>query len=121
MAIRKVEDFPLLSGLPRPVDDGGARHLERMLVPKVSLPSTAGRIVNLSNLGALRTILYGYPMTGVPGKPLPEGWDMIPGARGCTPQACSFRDRHQEISELGAIVFGFSTQTIQYQREMAER
>jgi peroxiredoxin len=60
-------------------------------------------------------------MTGVPGKPLPEGWDMIPGARGCTPQACEFRDHHRELADLSAEVFGLSTQTTEYQKEMAER
>ena len=66
-------------------------------------------------------MIYCYPMTGVPGKPLPEGWDAIPGARGCTPQTCSFRDHHQDLSRLRADVFGISTQTTEYQREMADR
>lgn len=66
-------------------------------------------------------MLYCYPMTGVPGKPLPEGWDMIPGARGCTPQTCSFRDHYRELLDLKVEVFGVSTQTTEYQREMAER
>lgn len=78
-------------------------------------------MVALSNLTAPRTILYCYPMTGVPGKPLPEGWDEIPGARGCTPQACSFRDHHSEVSELKAEVFGVSTQTTEYQDEVVNR
>ena len=90
-------------------------------MPHVSLPSTAGRMVDLSELSAPRTVIYCYPMTGVPGKPLPEGWDMIPGARGCTPQACSFRDHHQELSQLNADVLGLSTQTTEYQREMTDR
>ena len=90
-------------------------------MPKVSLSSTTGRLVSLSNLPALRTVIYCYPMTGVPGKPLPENWDAIPGARGCTPQACNFRDHNQEFLELGAEVFGLSTQTTEYQREMSER
>jgi peroxiredoxin len=119
--MRQQPDFPLPSDLPQPIDDGAAKHLWKLRVPKVSLGSTAGRIVDLSDLSALRTVLYCYPMTGVPGKPLPAGWDLIPGARGCTPQACSFRDHHQEISELNAEVFGLSTQTTQYQLEMAER
>lgn len=90
-------------------------------MPQVSLPSTMARIVDLSDLPAPRTVLYCYPMTGVPGKPLPEGWDMIPGARGCTPQTCSFRDHHRELLDLNAEVFGVSTQATEYQREMAER
>jgi peroxiredoxin len=119
--MQQQTDFPLPSNLPQPIDDGAAKHLWSMPVPQVSLPSTAGRIVDLSDLSAPRTVLYCYPMTGVPGKPVPEGWDMIPGARGCTPQTCSFRDHHQEISGLKAEVFGLSTQTTQYQLEMAER
>lgn len=78
-------------------------------------------MVDLSDLSALRTVIYCYPMTGVPGKPLPEGWDMIPGARGCTPQTCSFRHHYQELSQVKADVFGLSTQTTEYQREMADR
>ena len=87
--MQQQTDFPLPADLPQPIDDGAAKHLVGMAVPQVSLPSTAGRIVDLSDLSAPRTVLYCYPMTGVPGKPLPQGWDMIPGARGCTPQACS--------------------------------
>ena len=90
-------------------------------MPEIILPSTKGRAVDLSALSASRTVIYCYPMTGVPGKPLPEGWDMIPGARGCTPQTCSFRDHYQELAEMGAEVYGLSTQTTEYQREMAER
>jgi peroxiredoxin len=78
-------------------------------------------MVNIARLTALRTVIYCYPMTGVPGKSLPEGWDTIPGARGCTPQACDFRDHHRELAELSAEVFGLSTQTTEYQKEMAER
>lgn len=114
-------DFPLPSDLPRPVDDGAADHLLNMTMPKVRLPSTARRMVDLSDLSAPRTVIYCYPMTGVPGKPLPEGWDAIPGARGCTPQACNFRDHQQDLSRLNADVFGVSTQTTEYQREMADR
>lgn len=78
-------------------------------------------MVDLSHLSALRTVIYCYPMTGVPGKPLPEGWNEIPGARGCTPQTCSYRDHHQELLQLKADVFGLSTQTTEYQLEMADR
>ena len=90
-------------------------------MPKLSLPSTAGKSVDLAHLSATRTIIYRYPMTGVPGKPLPEGWDSIPGARGCTPQTCGFRDHHQDLLRLHADVFGLSTQSSEYQREMADR
>ena len=114
-------DFPLPSNLPRPIDDGAARHLVGMTLPKIGLRSTAGRVVQVSELAAPRTVIYAYPMTGVPGKPLPENWDSIPGARGCTPQACNFRDHHQELLQLGVEVFGLSTQRTEYQREMAER
>ena len=114
-------DFPLPPDLPRPVDDGAARHLVGLPMPKLSLRSTSGRTVDLSALAGARTVIYAYPMTGVPGKALPDGWDMIPGARGCTPQSCGFRDHHKELAELGADVFGLSTQTTDYQREMSER
>jgi peroxiredoxin len=114
-------DFPLPPDLPRPVDDGAAAHLLGLPMPKILLRSTADRIVDVSDLSAPRTVIYCYPMTGIPGKPLPEGWDLIPGARGCTPQACGFRDHHQELLERKAEVFGLSTQTTEYQRELAER
>ncbi len=117
----ELTDFPLPSDLPRPADDGATDHLVNLAMPKVCLRSTAGRMIDLSDLRPPRTVIYCYPMTGVPGKPLPEGWDLIPGARGCTPQACSFRDHHQDLSQLKADVFGMSTQTTEYQREMADR
>lgn len=116
-----VTNFPLPPNLPRPVDDGAADHLRHMLMPSISLRSTKNRMVNLSELSAPRTVIYCYPMTGVPGRPLPEGWDMIPGARGCTPQTCGFRDRYQELLQFNVAVFGLSTQTTEYQREMADR
>ena len=77
--------------------------------------------MDLSELSEPRVVIYAYPMTGVPGRPLPEGWDLIPGARGCTPQTCNFRDHHQELAQLETSVFGLSTQTTEYQREMAGR
>jgi peroxiredoxin len=118
---KQTTDFPLPADLPRPIDDGAAQHLPGLDMPGIILPSTKGKAVDLSALSASRTMIYCYPMTGVPGKPLPEGWDMIPGARGCTPQTCSFRDHYQELAEMGAEVYGLSTQTTEYQREMAER
>jgi peroxiredoxin len=107
--------------LPRPVDDGACDHLPGLVMPSIRLPSTAGRLVDLGALAAERTVIYCYPRTGRPGEPLPDGWDAIPGARGCTPQSCGFRDHHQELAGLGAAVYGLSTQTTEYQREMAER
>ena len=114
-------DFPLPPDLPRPIDDGAAAHLAGIAMPPIRLRSTTGRIVDLSKLTAPRTVIYCYPRTGVPGEPLPTGWDQIPGARGCTPQTCGFRDHFQELSRLRADVFGLSTQSTEYQREMAER
>jgi len=114
-------DFPLPADLPKPSDDGAAKHLIGLRMPKILLRSTSAQIVDVSDLHALRTVIYCYPMTGVPGKPLPEGWDLIPGARGCTPQTCGFRDHYQELAALHADVFGVSTQTPEYQREMAQR
>ena len=112
-------DLP--SDLPRPVDDGACDHLPGLALPPIRLPSTSGRLVDLGALSAPRTVIYCYPRTGRPGEPLPDGWDAIPGARGCTPQACAFRDHHLKLSDLGAEVYGLSTQTTDYQREMAER
>lgn len=116
-----MTEFPLPADLPRPINDGAADHLTNMPMPRISLYSTRNRMVDLSNLSAPRTVIYCYPMTGVPGKPLPEGWDMIPGARGCTPQTCNFRDQYQEILRYKTDVFGLSTQTTAYQLEMAGR
>jgi peroxiredoxin len=102
-------------------DDGACDHLPGLKMPSLVLPSTAGRLVDLSKRDAARTIVYCYSMTGVPGAPLPEGWDLIPGARGCIPQACAFRDHYQELATFEAELFGLSTQPTDYQREMAER
>lgn len=107
--------------IPAPVDDGAARHLTGMKWPDLSLPATDGRTVNVSMLKG-RTVVYIYPRTGVPGVALPEGWDMIPGARGCTPQSCGFRDHHAELKQLGVTeVFGLSTQDTAYQQEAVSR
>lgn len=114
-------EFPLPANLPVPVDDGAAAHLPGRLMPKVSLRSTGDRMVDLSALPAPTSVLYCYPRTGVPGEPLPEGWDAIPGARGCTPQTCSFRDTFTEFAQSGTEIFGLSTQAPDYQRELATR
>ena len=110
----------LPEGLLTPVDDGACDHLPGMRLPPVALPSTSGEPVDLSGLPGI-TIVYGYPRTGRPYENLPRGWDEIPGARGCTPQSCAFRDRYAELQRLGARVFGLSTQDTGYQREAVER
>ncbi len=107
-------------GLPEPRDDGASDHLPGMGLPSVSLPSTSGESVDLSALTGT-TVVYCYPLTGRPDRELPRGWDDIPGARGCTPQSCAFRDHHAELQDLGARVFGLSTQDSAYQREAAGR
>ncbi len=106
--------------LPVPVDDGACDHLPGMRVPSVPLLSTAGHNVDLASLKG-RTGVYCYPRTGRPGQEPPKGWNDIPGARGCTPQACAFRDHHQGLRELGVQLFGLSTQETDYQREAVER
>ena len=112
---------PDWSALPAPTDDGAAKHLVGMRVPSIPLAATDGRCIDLS-AQADRVVVYAYPRTGVPGKPSPDGWDAIPGARGCTPQSCAFRDHYAELKALGvAAVYGLSTQDTAYQREVAER
>jgi peroxiredoxin len=106
--------------LPVPADDGASDHLPGIRLPSLPLMSTAGEPVDLSNLAG-RTVVYCYPRTGRPDQDPPRGWDEIPGARGCTPQSCSFRDHHEELRALGARVFGLSTQDTEYQREAARR
>lgn len=109
------------STIPAPQDDGATQHLTGMAMPDLDLPGTAGTAVNLSKIAG-RSVVYAYPMTGRPDVVLPDGWDMIPGARGCTPQSCAFRDHARELSELGVDhIFGLSTQDTAYQREAAER
>ena len=110
----------LPAGLPVPVDDGAAAHLPGAKIPHIALPSTSGERVALDRLGP-RTVLFLYPMTGRPGVALPEGWDLIPGARGCTPEACGFRDRHAELLAKGVAVLGLSSQSPEAQLEAARR
>jgi peroxiredoxin len=107
-------------GLPEPKDDGACDHLPGMKLPSVSLTSTSGDHIDLSALAGT-TVVYCYPLTGRPDRKLPQGWDEIPGARGCTPQSCAFRDHHAELKDLGSRVFGLSAQSTAYQREAAER
>lgn len=112
---------PDWSALPAPEDDGAARHLPGMRLPSIALPATDGGSVDLSRLPG-RNVVYAYPRTGQPGVPNPDGWDLIPGARGCSPQSCAFRDHYAELQRLGVgRVFGLSTQDSAYQLEAATR
>jgi peroxiredoxin len=113
--------YELPKNLPVPIDDGACNHLTGMTIPSIPLPSTKGRMVDLVKVAAPRIIVYAYPQTGTPDKDPPPGWDAIPGARGCTPETCAFRDHHKELKALGAEVFGLSTQTTEYQQEMVAR
>ena len=106
--------------LPIPIDDGATNHLIGMTLPNIPLKSTHGDLINLRSIQG-KLVIYCYPMTGQPDVPLPEGWDQIPGARGCTPQSCSFRDHYQELQSLGSEVIGLSVQTTDYQKEVANR
>jgi peroxiredoxin len=114
-------DAPDWSTIPAPVDDGATRHLIGARMAAIALPATDGRMIDLAALRG-RSIVYAYPRTGQPGIDNPPGWDLIPGARGCTPQSCSFRDHFAELKALGVDhLFGLSTQDPAYQREAAER
>ncbi|MGH2820076.1 MAG: peroxiredoxin [Actinomycetota bacterium] len=106
--------------LPAPEDDGACDHLPGTSLPSLGLLSTSGREVRLSDLPG-RSVVFCYPRTAGPGEELPVGWDLIPGARGCTPETCSFRDHHDDFTDLGVSVFGLSTQTTGYQEEMVGR
>lgn len=109
--------------LPVPVDDGAAAHLPGMAMPPIALRSTGGGPIRVDTVpdGFTRLIIYAYPMTGLPGVPVPDGWDEIPGARGCTPQSCGFRDHAGELAARGAAVAGLSAQSTAYQQEAATR
>jgi peroxiredoxin len=114
-------DVPDWSTIPAPRDDGAARHLVGARMASVPLRATSGDTIDLSAIRG-RVVVYAYPRTGRPGVENPDGWDMIPGARGCTPQSCSFRDHFAELKTLGIDhLFGLSTQSPEYQREAAER
>ncbi len=117
------DPLTLPDGLPAPVDDGAADHLPGMAVPPVALTASDGRKVRLDHPGpSARTVLYAYPRTGRPGEdPLVADWDLIPGARGCTPESCAFRDHHADLRAAGADVFGLSTQDSDYQGEAVQR
>ena len=112
----------LPADLPAPIDDGAAGHLCGSVVPDIALPATDGRWISLAAIRGRRVVVYAYPRTGRPGvAPLVEEWDAIPGARGCTPETCAFRDHHAELVAAGAEVFGLSTQDTAYQQELVER
>jgi len=117
------DPLTLPHGLPAPVDDGAADHLPGMAIPPVALIASDGRKVRLDHPGpSARTVLYAYPRTGRPGEdPLVADWDLVPGARGCTPESCAFRDHHVDLRAAGADVFGLSTQDGDYQREAVQR
>jgi peroxiredoxin len=107
--------------LPKPSDDGGADHLPGVALPSLSLPSTADEEIDLAEAARGTLVVYCYPRTGRPGQPLPPNWNDIPGARGCTPQSCAFRDHFAEIDRLGARVLGLSAQSLEDQVEFADR
>lgn len=116
-----MSEAPDWSTIPAPEDDGAATHLLGARLPRIALPSTAGGTVELGALEG-RTVVYAYPRTGRPDQAAPADWDTIPGARGCTPQSCAFRDHFAELAAVGAQhVFGLSTQDPAYQREAADR
>jgi peroxiredoxin len=110
----------LPSDLPIPQDDGTTNHLKGMRLPNLALMATNGKSIVLDEIKG-KLVIYCYPMTGQPNVALPDGWDQIPGARGCTPQSCAFRDHYQELQALGAEVIGLSVQSTEYQKEMADR
>lgn len=120
---KHVADYTQLpEGLPIPEHDGAARHLPGLRTPSLMLPTSDGGTIHLGELGRGRTILYLYPLTGRPGVDLPEGWDSIPGARGCSTEACDFRDHFADLQAAGAArVFGMSSQDPEYQAEVVAR
>ncbi|MDP9225182.1 MAG: peroxiredoxin [Actinomycetota bacterium] len=115
------DPMTLPPGLPVPVDDGGADHLSGLVLPPVVLRSTSGTAVDVAALAADRCVLFIFPAMGRPGEEMPRGWDATPGARGCTPQSCAFRDRHDSFEELGYVVAGMSAQSEEVQAEAAQR
>src|SRR5262245_14802065 len=115
--MRSDDLYALPPGLPVPTDDGACLHLRGTAVPPLALPSTQGRLIRLDQINAPWAVVYAYPRTGLPDVDSPPGWEAIPGARGCTPQACAYRDQEAELLALGAAVFGLSTQSTAYQQE----
>jgi peroxiredoxin len=121
VTVARIDDLHVLPPeLPVPSDDGACDHLPGSHLPAIALPATDGTIVDLAALPG-RTVVYCYPRTGRPDQAVPPGWNALPGARGCTPQSCAYRDHHAELAALGARVFGLSSQDSAYPREAAER
>jgi peroxiredoxin len=119
--VSRTDDVNQLpSDLPVPEDDGACDHLPGLPLPDLELAATDGASVNLTQLPDT-SVVYIYPRTGRPDQDIPAGWNQIPGARGCTPQSCAFRDHYAELQELGAAVYGLSTQDSAYQCEAVER
>jgi peroxiredoxin len=118
--VSATDPYTLPPDLPAPEDDGGADHLPGLQIPALTLPSSRGP-VDLTEWARERLVLYVYPKAGRPSREMPPGWDAIPGARGCTPQSCAFRDHNAELAELGARVLGLSAQPLDDQIEFAER
>jgi peroxiredoxin len=114
-----IEHFSLPANLPVPADDGAADHLTGMRLPEIALPATNGSAVRLCDLD--KAVVFTYPRTGTPDRHPGPDWDAIPGARGCTPHSCGFRDLRGEFDSLGVRVLGLSTQTTEFQKEFAER
>ena len=119
--MRSDDLYTLPPNLPRPVDDGACAHLPGMDLPELTLAATSGPPVRLDRFATPWSVIYAYPRTGVPDEDTPPDWDAIPGARGCTPQNCAFRDHYAELRAVGASVYGLSTQTTEHQQEMAAR
>jgi peroxiredoxin len=116
-----IDPYALSKGLPVPVDDGACRHLPGMKMPSFSLRSTGANDVDLADVSRRKAVCFFYPETGKPGALIPESWNEIPGARGCTPQSCAFRDHYREFEKLGFEVFGVSAQNLDEQIEFAKR
>lgn len=113
--------FPLPEGLPEPKDDGACDHLTGRDLPRLKLASTSGGTVDLAEASVARTVFFFYPRTGRPGEPIPKAWDEIPGARGCTPQSCAYRDLAADFDRLGVRIYGVSSQDTAYQQELVRR
>lgn len=117
----RTDLYQLPDGLPVPVDDGACDHLNATAMPVVKLPATDGTQVDVAEVSRRRSVFFFYPRSGRPDEPPLPGWDDIPGARGCTPQSCAYRDLYGEFQALGVSVFGVSSQNTAYQQEFAQR